>query len=151
MSFHFKLVTPEKVVEELELVSLSVPTPLGQITILTNHANLITQISAGELTVKTVGGEKKELAVFGGVLQVMHKGEVRILADTIDRLEELSESVTQEAVQRAKAQLANTKLSDEEYTTTFASLERALVSLRLARKHAHRRKSPVTGEGVLEE
>jgi len=42
------------------------------------------------------------------------------------------------------------KMYSEEYAAAAAALEKSLVRLNIARKHAHRR-NPITSEGVLNE
>lgn len=146
---NFQLVTPEHTVLTKELVSLSCPTTLGQITILPNHAPLIATLVPGELHVKT---EKDEffLHVAGGFVEVRPQSEVIILADAAEHFQEIDEERAKEAKNRAEKALKEIKISDEEYAAVSASLERSLQRINIKRKHAHR-KAPITGEGVFSE
>lgn len=171
-SINFQLVTPEKTVLTKELVSLSCPTTLGQITILPDHAPLVATLVPGELHAKT---EKDEffLYVAGGFVEVhpirspqrsvgadaqTHQTsngvkpatKVIVLADAAEHHHEIDIQRAEEAKKRAEAALKEIKISDEEYAATAASLERSLARMRIQRKHAHR-KAPITGEGVFNE
>lgn len=68
-TFKLKILTPDTKLFDGEVESFTVPTQSGEITILKNHAPLITLISIGEIKVKTKSGEEKFL-VQGGVIDV---------------------------------------------------------------------------------
>ena len=79
-SISFQLVTPERTVLSKELVSLSCPTTLGQITILPDHAALVATLVPGELHAKTQNDEFF-INVTGGFVEVKKGGEGGGLAD----------------------------------------------------------------------
>ncbi len=84
-TFKLKILTPDTKLFDGEVESFTVPTQSGEITILKNHAPLITLISIGEIKVKTKSGEEKFL-VQGGVIDVKSTSpefEVAVLADQI--------------------------------------------------------------------
>ncbi|MDD5098460.1 MAG: F0F1 ATP synthase subunit epsilon [Candidatus Pacebacteria bacterium] len=53
-----EILTPEKKVFEGEVEILTVPTRSGYISILSNHAPLVSALEAGEIVVKTKGVNK---------------------------------------------------------------------------------------------
>ncbi|MFA5431301.1 MAG: hypothetical protein WC319_00240 [Candidatus Paceibacterota bacterium] len=53
-----KILTPEKKIFEGEAEVLTVPTRSGHISVLSNHAPLVTAINAGIVTLKTKEGER---------------------------------------------------------------------------------------------
>jgi len=65
------ILTPEKIVFEGEVEILTVPTRSGYISILSNHAPLVSALEAGEVVVKTKG-EKRVFVSERGVLQTMN-------------------------------------------------------------------------------
>lgn len=90
-TFKLKILTPNEKLFDGEVVSFTVPTQSGEITVLKNHAPLITLISIGEIRTKGVGAEQKFL-VQGGVIDVKQSApdprgsqyfEVVILADQV--------------------------------------------------------------------
>lgn len=52
MNLLLEIITPEKVVYRDEVNEVVVPTVNGEIAILPNHVNLLTQVNPGELIVK---------------------------------------------------------------------------------------------------
>lgn len=149
-TFKFQLVTPERTIVDAEVKSVSCPTTTGQITILPHHAPMLTELSAGELIAHTEAGQQV-VSVVGGFLQIQPSNTVVVLADTAQHIDELDERAVAEAVARAQERLTQQTLSAEEYAVVSASLERNLSHLQVVRKHAHRRRTSITGEGVRED
>lgn len=104
-TFKLKILTPDSKLFEGEVISFTVPTQAGEITVLKNHAPLITIISIGEIKIKTTAGDKKFL-VQGGVIDVKETEnfEVIILAD--QNIENTSTENLDEEVKRAKQAMA---------------------------------------------
>ena len=147
---HFQLVTPERTVLSEELDSLTCPTTMGQMTILPNHIPLVATLTAGELVAK-IGGKEHNIAVSGGFMEVRKDSQVIALADTAEHHHEIDLVRTEEAISRAKTARKEKKMSAEEYAKVAASLQQNLSRLRVARKHSHRRGTPLSGEGVFKE
>lgn len=141
------LVTPERTVISEEADSITCPTGEGYITILPGHADLISTIVSGELTVKN-GGVEHFLHVSGGFVHVSGDNEIRVLSDAAEHHAEIDITRAEEARKLAEQQLNEQILSDEEYAATTAILRKNLSRIKIARKHAHRR-TRITGEGVF--
>lgn len=69
-SFNLEIVTPERSVFKGEVVSLSLYSTLGSLTILANHAPLITDLKKGPIRYTKPDGEVKTMEVEGGFLEV---------------------------------------------------------------------------------
>ncbi|MEK7113237.1 MAG: ATP synthase F1 subunit epsilon, partial [Patescibacteria group bacterium] len=95
-----KIITPEKLVYEEFVDQVSVPTELGEITVLPNHIPLITKISSGDI-VGCISNECIPFAVVGGFLEVKQDEEgitiVAVLADFAEHVSELSDNKIAEA------------------------------------------------------
>jgi len=141
---NFQLVTPERTVLQQELVSLTCPTDMGQITILPNHIPLVANLVPGELHAKT-DHDDFYLYVAGGFVEVRAGNEVVILADDAAHHHEIDVSRAEEAKARAEAGMKEQHMSSEEYARVAASLQQSLAKLNVARKHAHR-KTPLSGQ-----
>ena len=129
----FKIATPERVVYESEVDSVTCPTEMGEVTVLPNHIPLVANLKAGEL--KTLrDGEEKFFALSGGFLEVRPRNEIVILADTAEASDEIDIARAQEARQRAKKIMAEEFRSEEEYATTVAALDRSLARLKVAKR-----------------
>lgn len=128
-----KIVTPERVVFEDSVDSISVMTENGEITVLPNHAPIVSLLRAGEMRLRENGSETY-LAVSTGLLEVRPKSEVIILADTAERSDEL----TLEEIEKAKA-LAEKRLEesrnqgDVAYADALVHLERELARYKVVK------------------
>lgn len=132
-----KIITPERVLLENEVDSLSCPTQMGEITILPNHIPLVANLSPGEM--KAVkDGEPRLMAVTGGVLEVKLGNQIIVLADSAEEAHEIDVSRAEEAKERARKIMSEKTLSDEEYAQTAAALEKSLARIRVAAKKKYR-------------
>lgn len=146
---NLKLITPEKVVLEKEITSLTCPTPLGEITILPKHAQLVATLIPGEIHAKTQN-EDFFLHVSGGFVEVKQGNKVVILADAAEHAYEIDKQRAEEAKIRAEDAIKESKLAGEEYAKVASALERSMSRIKIHRKYAHR-KTPITSEGVYKE
>src|SRR3989338_249348 len=80
---NFQIVTPEKITYHDDVDSITLPTQIGEITVLPHHAPLISSLKSGEAIIRK-GGEEFSIAVSGGFLQVQPKNKVVVLADTAE-------------------------------------------------------------------
>lgn len=130
----FKIVTPEKVLIEAEVDSVTVPTQTGEITILQNHIPLVSNLVPGELHFSQ-NGTKTFFAVSGGFIEVREHNEVVVLADTAELGEEIdidrAERARTEALKIMQGNYADEKTSAE----AMGILEKNLVRLRVGKKH----------------
>ena len=133
----FKIATPERVVYESEVDSVTCPTEMGEVTILPNHIPLVANLKAGEL--KTLqDGQEKFFALSGGFLEVRPQNEIVVLADAAEASEEIDTARAEEARQRAKKLMAQELRSEEEYATTMSALERSLARLKVAKRRKYK-------------
>lgn len=96
----FEIVTPERVVLREEITQITVPTKIGEITVLPNHIPLVSSLISGVVHIKKRNGEDDIMSISGGFLEVL-KDKVVILADTAERAEELDLTRAEEAYRRA--------------------------------------------------
>lgn len=131
----FKIVTPERVAYEAEIDRLTVPTRMGEVTVLANHIPLISLLAAGEMVVHQ-GGEQHSFAIADGLLEVKPDSAVIILADVAERAEEIDEARAEAARARAAQMLAEKDTLDAEQFARFQGiLEREMAKIKVARKH----------------
>lgn len=141
MKIKFKIATPEKVVYEDEIDQITLPTKMGEITILPNHVPLVSSLAPGEILIKK-GKEEIPLAVSGGFLELANN-QLVILADTAERVEEIDEERAEAGRQRAKELLEKKQAVEEvDFTYLAAKMEKELARLKVARKYRHLRKGP---------
>jgi len=100
----------------------------GEFGILPNHEEMVTGITAGELKFK-IDGVWNYAAVSDGFVEIM-PNYVVLLADTVEKPEEIDAKRAEEAKMRAKEQLRQ-KQSIKEYYITQAALNRAMNRLKV--------------------
>jgi len=130
----FEIVTPERVVLKEEIAQISVPTKMGEITVLPNHIPLVASLMPGVIEVKKIDGSSEIISTSGGFIEVL-KNKIVILADSAERAEELDEKKIEEARIRAEKAKDEVEKMEEE---TFAGLN-AQIAKELARSHAVKR------------
>jgi len=86
-TFHFDLVSPEKLAFSGEVDQVDIPGVDGDFGVLAGHAPVVAAIRPGILTV-TTGGKHEKVIVLGGLAEVSDKG-LTVLADVATSLEEL--------------------------------------------------------------
>jgi F-type H+-transporting ATPase subunit epsilon len=86
-TFHFDLVSPEKMAFSGEVDQVDVPGAEGDFGVLAGHAPVIAAMRPGILTIMA-GGTRQKVVVLGGLAEVSEKG-LTVLADVATSLEEL--------------------------------------------------------------
>ena len=86
-TFHFDLVSPEKIAFSGEVEQVDIPGVDGDLGVMAGHAPLVATIRPGIMTV-TAGGKHEKIIVLGGLAEISDKG-LTVLADTATSLQEL--------------------------------------------------------------
>ena len=136
MPLSLQIITPERVVFEEENVdSLTVPGADGELTILPQHAALMTALRPGPVVMRR-GGEEIDLALSGGFMEV-RDDKIILLADTAERSDEIDAARAEEARRRAQELIAE-HATDVDFARAFAALERAQARLRVSERRRRR-------------
>ncbi|MFN5522579.1 F0F1 ATP synthase subunit epsilon, partial [Bradyrhizobium sp.] len=72
-TFHFDLVSPEKIAFSGEVDQVDVPGQEGDFGVLAGHAPFVATLRPGILTV-TAGGTQQKIIVLGGLAEISEKG-----------------------------------------------------------------------------
>lgn len=129
------IITPEKTVFEGEVDGVTLPTQLGEVTVLSDHEPLIALLQSGEITLMT-GAERRHMAIHGGFFEVANN-QVRILTDAAELEEEIDERRAHEALERAR-QAKQSSANEHAQADALAAMERALARLRIAERRKQR-------------
>jgi len=136
MPLTVEIVTIErKLLEESGIDEVIAPGVEGQLAVLPKHAPFMTMLAPGELILKR-GNEEMEFAVTGGFFEVLND-KVIVLADAAERAEEIDVTRAEEARERARVALERRE-STEDLAAAQASLQRALIRLRIAETRRRR-------------
>ena len=125
------IVTPERAVVHEQVDELQIPGAEGYLGVLPGHAPLFSELKVGE-----VGYRKAErwffLSVAWGFVEVL-PNQVRILAETAERAQEIDIERANRSKQRAEERIS--KGGEEvDYKRALIALERALIRIQVSRK-----------------
>src|ERR1700748_2897698 len=116
-TFHFDLVSPEKLAFSGDVDQVDVPGAEGDFGVLAGHAPVVAAIRPGILTVIT-GGSKQKIIVLGGLAEVSEKG-LTVLADVATSIDELGRAKFSGTIADMEA-----KLSEKEGSELDKAIER---------------------------
>jgi F-type H+-transporting ATPase subunit epsilon len=103
-TFHFDLVSPEKLAFSGEVDQVDIPGVEGDFGVLAGHAPVVAAIRPGILTV-TSGGTHQKIIVLGGLAEMSDNG-LTVLADVATSIEELDRAKFADQISNMEAKLA---------------------------------------------
>jgi F-type H+-transporting ATPase subunit epsilon len=129
-TFHFDLVSPEKLAFSGEVDQADVPGVEGDFGVLAGHAPVVAAIRPGILTV-TSGGAHQKIIVLGGLAEVSDKG-LTVLADVATSIKDLDREAFANQISEMEAKLAEKEGSELDHAIErldhFKSIESQLNS-----------------------
>jgi F-type H+-transporting ATPase subunit epsilon len=126
-SLELEVATPERLLVHEQATEVQVPGKNGYMGILPGHAALLSQLGSGVLDY-VAGGQRRFLAVAGGFLEVL-PGQVRVLADVAERVEDIDVARARVALERAQEQTGGS-----EPAVALAAVERAQARIAAAER-----------------
>lgn len=125
------IVTPDKLVAQDSVSSVTLPGKSGYLGILPGHAPLLTELAAGDL-VYTRGSTEHHVAICWGFAEVL-QNRVIVLADSAERAEDIDINRAEKAKERAEERLK--RFSDPQIDQEKAreAVRRAIARLETAR------------------
>ena len=132
-----KVITPDKIITDEVVDSISLPTTSGVITVLSKHIPLVSTIKAGEMTIRK-GGAGIGYSVYKGLVNVRphYKGitEVVVLLERGEMIEDLDHTRAEEALKRAE-ELRSESSSDQDFVYLEGMVEKEMNRVRIAKKY----------------
>ncbi|WP_426415504.1 F0F1 ATP synthase subunit epsilon [Aestuariirhabdus sp. LZHN29] len=104
----------------------------GELGVTPGHAPLLTGLKPGPIRIIKQGGEEEIYYISGGYLEVQ-PNNVKVLADTALRADDMNEAAAEEAKREAEQELAN-RSSELDYSRAAAQLAEASAQLRTLRQ-----------------
>lgn len=127
-----QIVTIERKIYEDKVDSVALPTPDGEIGILSNHIPLVVALSEGELKIKK--GERTDFLACSGGFARIHPDSILVLADAAEHAEEIDIERADKARKKALETMKMAKVGKPEYAVAAAALRRSIIRLKVARK-----------------
>jgi F-type H+-transporting ATPase subunit epsilon len=103
-TFSLEVATPERLVFREAATEAQIPCKNGYIGVLPGHAPLLSELGTGYASYAS-GGRQSYFAVHGGFVEVL-PDKVRVLAETVEKAEEIDVQRAEAALRRAQQQLA---------------------------------------------
>ena len=128
--FTLDIVTLKKVAFGEKIKSVNAPGMEGYFSILVNHTPFVSSLKPGAIKVTRENGEALTFSTSGGFLMTDGR-KVILLADAVERPEEIDVARAQTAIERAEKRLAD-KTPDMDIDRARLALLRALNRLKVA-------------------
>ena len=131
--FKVKILASDHPFYEGECYSLTLPTTNGMYGIFARHSNMIAAIVPGTMHYRLREDEQLDAAISGGMFKI-ENGEVLVLADTIERPEEIDANRARRNADEAMEAMRQRR-SLIEYRAAQATLARAMSRLRVKQRN----------------
>lgn len=131
-AFKFELVSPERLLVSADVEFVIIPGMEGEMTVMANHAPVMTTIKPGVVTVKPVSGAETRYVVFGGFADILPEG-CTLLAESAVSVADIDRTDLASRIQAAREDVADakddeTRTKAEQYLAQLATLENALAA-----------------------
>ncbi|MEH3109936.1 MAG: F0F1 ATP synthase subunit epsilon [Agrobacterium cavarae] len=103
-TFKFELVSPERLLVSETVSEVVIPATDGEMTVLANHAPVMTTIKPGIVTLKTASGESHKYVVFGGFADILPTG-CTLLAESAVSADDMSPDDLQKRIATARSEI----------------------------------------------
>lgn len=129
-SFQFELVSPERLLVSEQVQSVIIPGADGQMTVLADHAPVMTNVQPGVVTVKPLTGADERYVVFGGFADILPSG-CTLLAESAVPVASIDREDVARRIQEAREDVADAKTDEartraEAFLSQLTTLEAAL-------------------------
>jgi len=137
-NFHLEIISPDGIQFTGDIESVTLPTILGEITILPNHASLSTKLVEGEIKIIN-GGKATHIAVSGGFFEITNN-QGQVLSDFAIRAESIELAKAEERKREAEIKLSEKK---DTFDTKIIErdLQRSILELKFGQNIKRRQKS----------
>lgn len=130
-AFKFELVSPERLLVSEQVESVVIPGAEGEMTVMANHAPVMTTIQPGVVTVKAIDGQEERYVVFGGFADILASG-CTLLAESAVAVKDIDRADVARRIQEAREDAADAKddavrTKAELYLHQLTTLESAIL------------------------
>jgi F-type H+-transporting ATPase subunit epsilon len=130
--YKFELVSPEKLLVSEQVEHVIIPGSEGEMTVMAQHAPVMTTVKPGVVTVRSVSGGETRYVVFGGFADILPDGctllaESAVSVADVDR-QDLARRIEAAREEAASAKDDQSRTKAEMYLAQLAMLENALAA-----------------------
>jgi F-type H+-transporting ATPase subunit epsilon len=129
--FTFELVAPERLLVSEKVEWVVIPGVEGEMTVLVNHAPVMTSVKPGVVTVKPANGAEERYVVFGGFADVLPSG-CTLLAESATAVKDIDRNDLARRIQDAREDVADatddlSRTKAEQLLAQLTTLEGAIL------------------------
>ncbi len=135
-SYQLDIVTPERILLSESAIQTIAPGSEGYLGILAGHADLMTTLEPGEVTVTLADGRTTSHIVIGGGFLEVGPDKTTILADSAERIDEIDVSRAELDLEEARRMLEAASLGTREALDARRAYSLAETRIRLGRGSA---------------
>ena len=110
-AFKFELVSPERLLVSTQVESVVIPGAEGEMTVMANHAPVMTTVKPGVVSLRTAAGADERYVVFGGFADILPTG-CTLLAESAVAVKDINRADLARRIQEAKEDLADARDDD---------------------------------------
>lgn len=122
-----EVVTPTKrVLQSVQVRSVTVPGAEGEMTILPGHARLVSILDTGVVSFETDSGAKQVAAISSGFIEVKNDCVV-VLAETLEMAKDIDIERAKRAQTKAESRLAEKDIDPDQFKKYQLKLQRSLI------------------------
>jgi F-type H+-transporting ATPase subunit epsilon len=111
-TFHFDLVSPEKLLFSDVVDQVDVPGAEGDFGVLAGHAPIVAALRPGIMTV-TGGGKTQKMVVLGGFAEVSPEGTLTVLAELANPVDDFDRGIIATRIAAQEEKIAKLEPSSE--------------------------------------
>jgi F-type H+-transporting ATPase subunit epsilon len=130
-TFEIEIISTDGIIFKGEVEEVVIPTKDGQITILPNHAPLISLLDEGEVIIKKEG-KQQILGVLGGFLEV-NKNKAKIITDYAVEGSNIDVAKAEEAKAKAE-ELMKERKAGVDFALIEKELKKSILELKVSEK-----------------
>src|SRR5688572_14264198 len=130
-AFQFELVSPERLLVSEKVEFVVIPGTEGEMTVMANHAPVMSTIKPGVVTVHPVSGSPERYVVFGGFADILPTG-CTLLAESAVAVKDIDRADVARRIQEAKEDVTDAKDDEarskaEQFLQQLTTLEGAIL------------------------
>lgn len=129
--YKFELVSPERLLISEQVESVVIPGTEGEMTVMANHAPVMTTVKPGVVTVTPVSGGEQRYVVFGGFADILPEG-CTLLAESAVAVKDIDRADLARRIQEAKEDVSDARDDEsrtkaEQFLAQLTTLEGAIL------------------------
>jgi len=128
--------TPSKLAYSAVVKAVTIPGTAGSFQVLLKHAPLLSTFEVGAIKIIVDDNNTKYFSTSGGTVEVL-SNKVKVLADSLEAINEIDVDRAKNAQKRAEERLANRLVDKIDVARAEAALARAINRLKMHEKYSN--------------